>query len=233
MAESARRGRRLLLPSLVSFGALLVLLGLGAWQVERLAWKTALLAQFDAVEAGPPVPVTAAEPPAYAKVAATGRFDHTREALLGLEVRGDTLGAHLVTPLMRDGAPPILVDRGWVPFERTSTVAHPEGAVTVTGWVRPPETAGWFSPADDIPGRRLYTYDPKTIGAALGLTAVVPWTLVALADGTDRTTLPQPARGLPRPNNNHLGYAITWFGLAAGLVGVYLVWLRHRLKENA
>ena len=73
----------------------------------------------------------------------------------------------------------------------------------------------------------------NNIGAALGLTSVVPWTLITLADGPDTAALPRPARGLPRPNNNHLGYAITWFGLAAGLVGVYLVWLRRRLKENA
>ena len=230
MTRPARH--RLLLPTLVTLGMLVVLLGLGAWQVERLAWKTALLARFDAVEAAPAVPVTAAPAP-YAKVAATGRFDHGREALVGIELRGDTLGAHLVTPLIRDDAPAILVDRGWVPFERRTAVAHPEGEVTITGWVRPREAAGWFSPADDAPGRRFYSYDPTTIGAALGLTSVVPWTLIALADGPDTAALPRPARGLPRPNNNHLGYAITWFGLAAGLVGVYLVWLRRRLKENA
>ncbi len=223
--------RRLLLPTLVTLAMLLVLLGLGTWQLERLAWKTALLARFDAVAAGPALPVTPM-PDAYAKVAATGRFDHGREALVGIELRGDTLGAHLVTPLLREGAPAILVDRGWVPFERRTAVAHPEGEATVTGWVRPREAAGWFAPADDVPGRRFYTYDPTTIGAALGLTSVVPWTLIALAEGPESAALPQPTQGLPRPNNNHLGYAITWFGLAAGLVGVYLVWLRRRLKEN-
>lgn len=233
MAEPLRPRRRLLLPSLITFGALMVLIGLGTWQVERLSWKTDLLARFDAVEAGPPAPLGAAEPEPYAKVSATGHFDHGREALLGVELRGTALGGHLVTPLLRDGAPAILVDRGWVPFERNASVAHPAGDVTVTGWVRPPETAGWFSAADDVPGRRFYTYDPTKIGAALGLTSVVPWTLVALADGADAAALPQPARRLPRPNNNHLGYAITWFGLAAGLIGVYLVWLRRRLKENA
>jgi surfeit locus 1 family protein len=49
----------------------------------------------------------------------------------------------------------------------------------------------------------------------------------------ERDTLPQPAQTLPRPTNNHLGYVITWYGLAVALVGVFLVWLRRRLKENA
>jgi len=233
MTRSQKGGRRLFLPSLVSGGSLVILLGLGAWQVDRLIWKTELLARFDAVEAGPAQPVPASPAP-YAKVSATGRFDHAREALLGIELHGPTLGGHLVTPLIRDGAPAILVDRGWVPAERDATITHPDGEVTVTGWVRPGETPGWFTPADDGPGRRFYTYDPRTIGAALGLTSVEPWTLVALADGrANPIALPQAAQRLPRPNNNHLGYAITWFGLAAALVGVYLVWLRRRLKEKA
>lgn len=224
--------RRLLLPSLMTLAAFVVLLGLGTWQVERLGWKTDLLARFDAMEAAPAIPIPAV-PDAYTKVAATGRLDHGRQALVGLELHGNTLGAHLVTPLLRDGAPPILVDRGWVPTERSAPIAQPEGEVTVTGWVRPPETAGWFSAADDIPARRFYTYDPAVIGGALGLPAVAPFTLVALADGAEGTYLPRPARTLPRPANNHLGYAVTWYGLAAGLLGVYLVWLRRRLKESA
>jgi surfeit locus 1 family protein len=220
--------RRLLLPSVVTLLALLVLLGLGTWQVERLAWKTDLLARFAAAETAPPVPLTDPPPP-FGKVAATGRFDHAREALVGIELRGTTLGARLVTPLLRPGAPPILVDRGWVPLERDRPVSHPDGDVTVTGWVHPGETPGWTSATDDAAGRRFFTLDPGAIGAALGLPRAAPFVLVAMgaAEG-----LPQPSATMPRPTNNHLGYAITWFGLAAGLLGVFLVWARHRLKEK-
>ena len=225
---SPGRWRRLVLPLLVTLPALAILIGLGTWQVERLAWKTALLARFAEVEAAPPLPLT--EPPIpFSKVAVTGCFDHAREALVEIELRGTTLGGRLVTPLLRDGGPPILVDRGWVPFERHAPIAHPEGEVTVTGWVRPGETAGWFAATDDPTGRRFYTFDPAAIGAALGLPRVAPWGLVALGDADG---LPVPARTLPRPNNNHLGYVITWYGLAVALVGVFLAWARHRLKEK-
>ncbi len=222
-----RAARRLLVPTATTLVLLVLLLGLGTWQVERLAWKTDLLARIDAAEAAAPVPLTDPPPP-LAKVEATGRFDHAREARLGLEVRGNTLGARLLTPLLREGAPAVLVDRGWVPLEGDRPVARPEGVVHVTGWVRPAEHAGMFSPADDPAGRRFYTFDPVAIGAALGLGAVAPYGLVALGD---QAGLPQPATALPRPPNNHLGYAITWYGTALALVGVYLVWARRRLKE--
>jgi surfeit locus 1 family protein len=219
--------RRLILPLLMTLPVMLVLLGLGTWQAQRLAWKAGILARIDAAEAGPPMPLPG-DPVPFTKVEAAGRFDHARESLVGLEVRGAVLGSRLVTPLLREGAPAILVDRGWVPLERREGVDRPEGALSVTGWVRPTERVGWFSAADDPAGRRFYTFDPATIGPALGLSAVARYGLVALGEGTG---LPQPDRRLPRPSNNHLGYAITWYGLAAALAGVFLVWARRRMKD--
>jgi surfeit locus 1 family protein len=221
--------RRLVVPLLVVLPALLVLIGLGTWQVERLAWKTELLARFAETEAAPAQPA-GANPAPYSKVAVTGRFDHEREALLEIEVRGTTMGGRLVTPLIRADGPPVLVDRGWVPFERTDPVSHPDGEVTVTGWVRPGERPGWFSATDDATARRFYTFDPAAIGTALGLPRVAPWGLVAMGPAAG---LPVPSRHLPRPTNNHLGYAITWYGLAVALVGVFIVWMRRRLKEKS
>lgn len=231
LAAPAKPRRRLLVPILVTLPALLALLGLGTWQVERLLWKTELLDRLAAAEAAPAQPLS--DPPAlFTKVSVTGRFDYAREAMLEIELRGTTLGGRLITPLLRQDGPPILVDRGWVPFERGRPVSHPEGEVTVTGWVRPAERPGWTSATDDVAGRRFYTFDPAAIGAALGLPRVAPWGLVAMGPAVP-DALPQPAQTLPRPNNNHLGYAITWFGLAAALIGVFLVWARRRYKENA
>jgi surfeit locus 1 family protein len=212
---------------------LAVLCALGTWQVQRLRWKTDLLARIEASERSAPAPLGAAAEP-YAKVVATGRFDHAREALLGVEVRGASLGAHLLTPLLRPGHPPLLVDRGWVPFERARPVDHPEGEVSVTGFVREADRRDWLSPTDDAPGRRFYTFDPQAIGAALRLPeAPAPFGLVALAptpvpaDGAGPPSLPEPARSMPRPNNPHLGYAITWYGLAVSLVAVLVAFLRR------
>lgn len=224
--------RHLAAPVIVALPVLLILLGLGTWQVQRLAWKTDLLARLAAAEAAPPIPLGAGTPEPYVRLVARGRFDHTSESLLGLEVRGATLGAHLLTPLLREDAVPLLVDRGWVPLERGQPIARPQGPVTVTGYARPGETAGRFAAADDPAGRRFYTFDPQAIGRALGLPDTAPFGLVALAGAGSAETLPIPARTLPRPNNPHLGYAITWYGLAVALVGVFAAFARRRLKER-
>ena len=216
--------RPILIATLASLPVLGLLLFLGTWQVERLHWKTDLLARIAAAEAAPAAPL--AEPPApFAKVRVTGRFDHMREAILGLEVRGPVLGTHLLTPLLRDGAPPVLVNRGWVPIERAGPVARPEGEVTIEAWVHPGDLRGMFSATDDAAGRRFYIFDPPAIGVALGLPQVAPYGLVVLGPAG---ALPDPARTLPRPSNNHLGYAITWYGLALSLVGVLAAFALRR-----
>lgn len=200
--------------------------------MQRLGWKTDLLARIEAAEAGPAIPLTGGSPPpAYAKVAVAGRFDHGREALLGAEVRGTVLGAHLLTPLLRERLPPVLVDRGWVPLDRASPIDRPEGEVIVTGWVRAANERGALAAKDDPAGRRFYTFDPPAIAAALDLTGALPFGIVAL--GERGAAWPMPAQRLPRPNNPHLGYAITWYGLAGALIAVLAVFLRRRLKEPA
>lgn len=219
--------RRLLVPVLVVLPALGLLIMLGTWQLHRLAWKTEMLARIDAAERSGPVPLgDAAEP--WIRVEAVGRFDHARQATLGVEVRGTQLGTHLIVPLLSEGRAPVLVDRGWVPLERGAPVAQPEGEQRVVGYIRPAEQANWTSATDDPATRRFYTSDPAVIGAALGIAAPAPYVLVALGEAQG---LPQPARGIPRPPNNHLGYVVTWYGLALALTGVFAVFAWRRLRS--
>lgn len=225
--------RRLILPFLTILPVLALLVGLGTWQVQRLQWKTALLAEFAASQAGPARPLSATPEP-WSKVFATGTFLHSQESLLGLEVRGTVLGAHLLTPLVLAEGPPVLVNRGWVPLERHDGIARPEGEVRVEGYVRPDEPRSWLSAEDDPAARRFYTLDLSRIGPALEVRGLAPFALVALAPpGLPPQALPQPTRSLPQPSNNHLGYVVTWYGLALALIGVFVVWARARLKEPA
>lgn len=226
------RSRRLIGPALMTLVMLIVLLGLGTWQVHRLAWKEAILAQIAHAEAAPPVPLPA-DPSPFIKVAVTGRLLPGKTALFGAEVRdtkaGTQLGAQLIEPLQRDDGVPILVVRGWVPTKPAVPVPTPDGVTTVTGYVHPADTPGWFAAHDDIPGRQFYTLDPPVIGAALGLGRVAPFVLIALGAPAP-AGLPIPAEHLPRPPNNHLSYAITWYGLAAALVVIFFVWARKAMR---
>ncbi len=207
-------------------------LGLGVWQVQRLAWKTALLAEIDRGEAAAAVPLPT-DPQPFTKVRVEGLLRQDLSALYGIEVRttqaGPVLGAFLLNPLERPGADPIIVDRGWVPSDAPRDATSIPA--TVEGYIRPPEQPIRFGAADDPAARRFYALDPAAIGAALGLRRVAPYTLVALGDAP-RGTFPEPAQALPRPANNHFIYALTWFGLAAALLGVFGVYARRLLKAR-
>lgn len=209
---------------------LAVLVWLGVWQVQRLAWKTALLARIDQAERQPGIPLTA-DPPAFTKVRVVGalRPDVGR---YGADVRetpaGEVIGAQLLAVLDRDAGPPLVVVAGWVPTGDPHYTL-PAGRATFDGYVRAGEHPGLFSPRDDPAARVFYTLDPPTIGAALGAANVAPFALVLL--GRDRPgAYPQPATQLPRPPNDHLGYAATWFGLAATLLVVFTLYARKALR---
>ncbi len=103
------------------------------------------------------------------------------------------------------------------------------GDVTVEGFIRPPVHRSLISAGDDPAHRQFFTLDPQRIGTALGLSRVYDFTLVAMGQ-TDPGRYPIPASEMPRPPNNHLQYALTWFALAAALVGVFISWARKRLS---
>ena len=233
---------------------LIVLVGLGTWQVRRLFWKEALLAAVDRAEASAPLPLPPgpfspglsspglSSPAPFAKISVTGTFLPEKTALYGAEVRtiasGPILGARLIVPLRRDTGGVILVDRGWVPFSRAEPIDHPAEPVTVTGYTRFGDQPGWFSARDDVVERKFYTLEVGKIAAAVGQPDALPFVLVVLAKESgprERGTAPanpsaarwpDPARHLPRPPNSHLSYALTWYGLAVALLAIFIVWAR-------
>jgi surfeit locus 1 family protein len=241
----ARDWRALVLPSFLALPVLAILLGLGTWQLQRLAWKTALLGELAAAQAAPPAPATPSTA-AYAHITATGRFRLGAEALLGAEVRGTSFGASLIAVLEREGAPPLLVERGWVPLQPPGPIERPEGLVTVTGYARPSERPGAFAATDDPAQRRFFTFDAPAIATSLGAAGAPPYALAVVGPGATaapsgfgaappaaRGPFPQPAAGFPAPRNPHLGYALTWFGLALAWVAVFAFWAWRRLVPTA
>lgn len=219
--------RRWAAPALLTVALCALGIALGTWQLHRLAWKQDILARIDAGERAPPVPL-GTDPAPFARVVATGTFRPGASALYAAEVHetpsGPAMGGRLLQVLDRTDGLPVLVDRGWISTSPARPAATPEGRTTVTGYVRPADRPGWFSARDDVAGRQFFTLDPQSIASALGLGAVAPFTLVALAEGNGG--YPLAARNLPRPPNNHFTYALTWFGLSATLVIIFLLCLR-------
>ena len=220
--------RRLLWPTVSTLLMLAVLLSLGVWQLQRLTWKQGILRQIAQAEALPAIDMPA-NPSIFAKVRLAGRFgDHW--ALYGSEGRdtatGPVLGAQLLGVLQRPGDTPVLVMLGWVP----GVDAHPPaGPAVVEGFIRPGETAGWFAATDNPKAGRYYTLNPSAIGAGLGYAEVAPYVLVAMGPSA-AANLPQPARNLPRPPNDHFGYALTWFSFAVILLVIFGLHVRKVLR---
>ena len=169
------------------------------------------------------------DPSPFAKVRLDGHLRGDLAALYAAEVHdtrnGPVIGGQLIEPLERAGADPVLVDRGWVPEAQWQATPTPAGITSVVGFVHPAEHAGWFAATDNPAQRRFYTLDPQAIGAALGLKAVAPFVLVAMGPAP-AGQYPEPAQHLPRPPNNHLQYAITWYGFAITLLVIFFLYAR-------
>ncbi len=216
----------------MSLALITIMLSLGAWQLRRLAWKQDILVRIDRAEGGPARPL-GANPSPFAKIRVQGRLRNAQTAYYGADVQltpaGPKMGARLIVPLDRADGPPVLIDRGWVPLEPQRPIAQPPGPVVIEGYVRLPDQPSWSSASDDIAARRFYTLNPENIGAALGLARVAPFVIVALGQRPPEM-FPLPAQRMPRPTNDHLNYAITWFGLAFILLIIFSLYARKVLR---
>lgn len=239
--DAGRVGRRRfapgLWPTVAVFLALITLLALGTWQVERLAWKRDLIAAREAQLAAPAelLPASAQDWRSwdFRRVIARGEFRHDLEQLFGVTAIDGRYGHHVLTPLIRRNGAAVLIDRGWVPADKAHPAARRagqlEGPVEISGIARyrGAERAGWFTPDNRPAQNTWYWYDLPALEAALGL-ELLP--VVVEADATPNPGgLPIGGRTRTELPNNHLQYAITWYGLAAGLV---LVWISFGLARG-
>ena len=222
--------RVLFWPGLATAITLAVLLSLGTWQAERLAWKNAWIAQLRTAEALPAeaLPASIDDPAGlvFRRFTATGRLDHARSVVVGIAERDRKIGAFLASPMLREGAAPLWIVRGWVPYPPFPEIADTEGEVTVTGFLMLPERRGWFTPDDRPAERRFWAMQPGLMAEAVGLPEPAPFAIAALGTAAEP---PIPQRRPPQPRNDHLGYAITWYGIAAALAVFFVFWARSLL----
>ena len=155
--------------TLFMLAALTLLIGLGMWQLKRLAWKEGLIVEIEARAKGTPITLQEAvalsgqgRDPSYYRVQVDGRFDHAKELYL-YAVSDERVGWHVVTPLTSAEGTVVLVDRGFVPNDlrdpSTRAAGQIEGPVTITGLVRIPETQGLFIPDNKTAADRWFWRD--------------------------------------------------------------------------
>jgi len=227
------------LAALIGCAALLFagFLALGTWQVERRAWKLDLIERVerrvhsDPVDAPGPGrwPQVNAADDEYRHVRIAGSFLHDRETLVQASTRLGP-GFWVLTPL-RTAQGTVLVNRGFVPPERRDRAARsnePDGTATVTGLLRLTEPGGGFLRRNDPAAGRWHSRDVQAIAAARGLPDVAPFFIDAEAQPPAGAEPQWPAGGLTVVafRNHHLGYALTWYALAAMVAAA--AWLLAR-----
>ncbi|NBW05718.1 MAG: SURF1 family protein, partial [Alphaproteobacteria bacterium] len=166
--------------TVVTLPALLVLVGLGTWQLGRLQWKNNLIDSFEARVAAPPVAVPASgaaiNPIEFRQLDLTGRFLHDKEIFLTGRTYEGNAGFHVVTPFELSDGRLILINRGWVsegykdPAKRA--FSRVDGPTTVAGILRKPGQKGYFVPENEPAKGFWFTLVPAEINAHLGLGTV-------------------------------------------------------------
>lgn len=231
MTPTASRAFPWLLTILAAL-ALGVLVFLGTWQVQRLAWKQDLLARIEAAQAAPPVPLDQAlarTDPEFARVIATCRgLDRAAFVSLRTLVDGEA-GVRLVSVCSPDV--PILVDRGFVPEAISARPPEDGGTmpVAVRGVLRRGEPANSFTPPAD--NGLIYVRDIGAMADMLNASAVRRDLMIVAETSSNPEWQALRPTALPQGlSNNHLGYAITWYGLALALIGVYAALLYRRYR---
>ncbi len=243
MTRRVRGGARSIL--LIGLCAVLtvVFLSLGAWQVQRRAWKLDLIARVEQRIHAAPVPapgpdawtMISRDADVYRRVQLAGVYDHSRETLVqAVTEKGP--GFWVMTPLKTDHGFTVLVNRGFVSNERKLPASRETGQiagpVSVVGLLRLTEPHGGFLRANQPSTARWYSRDVQAIAAARDLSDAAPYFV-------DADAMPNPG-GWPlggltvvRFPNSHLTYALTWFTLAllTGGAGVY-VWRDARREDS-
>jgi surfeit locus 1 family protein len=211
--------------------AFLTTMALGTWQVGRLEWKEGLIADINAAAQQPPITQLPHDAAALAgmqftRIALSGTWLGDVEFHLTPRYFHGTFGYQIITPLKLADGRIILVIRGWVPAANKLPETRPEtkvsGRATVMGMLRVGNERNPFTP-DSQPERNVwFGRDVAEMAAFAGLKNVAPIMLDAV--GTqDRTVLPIPSDGTIKLMNDHLSYIITWYGVAAGILVIFLL----------
>jgi len=234
---------RFLVLTISTLVALAILVSLGVWQLQRRDWKHALIERIEARADGPAKPLEEAlarwrrdRDIEYMRVEMTGELRASQEFHI-YTIRDGVAGWRVVSPFETDGHI-VMLDRGFVPEPLKDRDARPDqpvpdGEITVTGLARAPGTANFVTPDNEPQRNRWYWRDLESIVAQLSAgekARAAPFFVEAEA-GALPGEWPRDGVTQLRLSDRHLSYALTWFGLALTLIGVYAAYVVSGLRS--
>lgn len=209
--------------TLMTLMGLIVLCGLGTWQLKRLAWKTDILTKLDmAYESGGSEALRLDDIGEgdfrYGRV--EGTFLADKAVLLGPKTRDKKIGNDLIVPLRMEGRT-LFINMGWTewPLDEQPIYHLNNAQVWFEGVVRTP---GWnsFTP-ENVPEKNQW-YKPDTGEMAAAMELANPYPVIMYAEHASHkfdAAFPNNTRW--HPNNNHMQYAVFWFSMAVILLVIY------------
>ena len=241
--------RRLFWPTLTTILGALLLVGLGTWQLERKAWKDDLIARIGKSAQSEPIVLDAAatlfragDEIEYTRVRARGRFLPERSRFLWAPGKSGP-GYHVYTPLETPSGAILMVNRGFLPEAAINGLQAGGGdrgaAVEVVGLLRKPAKKATFEATNDVAKNRWYWRDIDGMTRSAfpeGGREFFPFFIDAEAAPAGAGHLTRgPQGGVTRLQlpNRHLEYALTWYGLAVAMIGVYFAFLRTRRERKS
>ncbi|MBI1245659.1 MAG: SURF1 family protein [Alphaproteobacteria bacterium] len=225
-----------LVPTLIAVPGVILLLCLSFWQLSRHFERTAENDLRASRYAMAPVDIDAAlaDPDLrrFRRVSATGHFDHSHEIHVYARSLNGNEGFFVMTPLVREGKPAVIVNRGWVRKELRDAKLRAEGQIpgtlTIEGVLRDEPRRGWLMP-DNLPEKDVwFWFDLPVMSKAMGVPDALPVYVEAALEPRNPGGWPlggQTQIELPRP---HLQYSFTWFALAIALGAIYIISQRQK-----
>ena len=218
---------------LAAFGTCMAL---GTWQVQRLEWKEGLIAEIAAANESAPLtalPQTAEELEKlqFHKVTLSGTWVADTEFHITPRYYRDQYGYHLIAPMKLADGRTLLVNRGWISAKKKEADSRPEtrvkGKATITGLVRTGAERSYFTPPSQPEKNLWFGRDIEQMANHASLKNPVP-AMVDRIGEQKADQLPIPSDGTIRLRNDHLSYILTWYGIALGILVIFLVY--HRKK---
>lgn len=213
--------------TLVTLVVMAGLIWLGVWQLQRREWKLALIAETEAKLTAAPIALDQAlklgKEAQYRRVVLTGHFDHAKEGFVYAIAKGAAV-YHVLTPFTTDDGRSLIIDRGLIPQDLKDVAKRQAGNVAgetrVVGvWMKSDPPMSATDPVDKA-GRIWFTRDVNWIARNDHLRLAAP--VLIEADATPNPGgWPKGGQTVVTFRNEHLNYAITWFGLALTLLGCY------------